>query len=159
MDQEVHKNMALSSKVILSLLVVLEDEWKTENKLKQEVLALIGAYVCFCFGGSFHGHKVFLVDLSGLLKYLTMNPLYTERAYVIIPIFGGFRAEDGKRYHLTPLAFTTNSGIEIGKWAQRLAEMKRLQGLMNGPAFSDKFRNRVNPKWLEMDILYKAFIV
>jgi len=31
--------------------------------------------------------------------------------YVIIPLLGRFKTEDGEQYHLTPLAFQTNSGI------------------------------------------------
>ncbi len=102
---------------------------------------------------------MFLVDLFGLPKYLSMIPLHIERHYVIIPLLGQFKTEHGERYNLTPLVSVTNSGIEIGKWVQKSAEMKRQQGRMNGPAFSDRFGNRVNPRWLEMEILDKLFIV
>lgn len=159
MGQEVRQDLALSSRVILSLTEVLEEEWKLADKIRQEVLALLGAYVCVAFGGSFRGHEVFLVDLHGLLKYLQKPPLSSAKPHVIIPLLGRFKGEDGERYHLTPLVSTTNSGIEIGKWVQRLAETKRQQGLTHGPAFSNRFGHRVNPRWLEMEILDRLFIV
>lgn len=73
--------------------------------------------------------------------------------YVIIPLLGRFKTEDGEQYHLTPLAFQTNSGIKIGTWVQRLVEVKAMHRQLHGPAFSDRCGKVLSSHWLEMEIL------
>jgi hypothetical protein len=45
--------------------------------------------------------------------------------YVIIPLLGRFKNEDGEKYHLTPLAHHTAAGLPIGTWVSRLVDIKR----------------------------------
>jgi hypothetical protein len=73
--------------------------------------------------------------------------------YVIIPLLGRFKTKDGEQYHLTPLAFQTNSGIKIGTWVQRLVEVKAMHRQLHGPAFSDRRGKVLSSHWLEMEIL------
>lgn len=154
MGQEVRQDLALSGKVMLALLSILEEQWRKETGFQREAITLIGAYCCIAFGGSFRGHEVFLVDLYGLLKYTTGQLVSDDGIpYVIIPLLGRFKSEEGERYHLTPLAFTTASGINIGTWVSRLVEVKRSQGLSHGPEFSDRYGKRIDTRWLEMEIL------
>jgi hypothetical protein len=159
MGQDVRQDLAVSAKLVLKFIQLLEEEWVLAPKPLKGNLTLIGAYVCVAFGGSFRGHEVFLVDLYGLLKYSVLNLESEGTPYVIIPLLGRFKTEDGERYHLTPLAYTTASGIPIGKWIKRLAELKREQGLSHGPAFSDRFGRRISPQWLEMEILDRFQII
>ena len=58
--------------------------------------------------------------------------------YVMIPLLGRFKNEDGERYHLAPLAYETASGIKIGLWVNRLMMLKKLHLHSRGPAFSDR---------------------
>jgi len=44
--------------------------------------------------------------------------------YVMIPLLGRFKNEDGERYHLAPLAYETASGIKIGLWVNRLMMLR-----------------------------------
>lgn len=159
MGQEVRQDLAISIKVLLTLLHMLEEEWKVATVVRKESLALVGAYCCIAYGGSFRGHEVFLVDLFGLLKYSSMDLCEDGIRYVIIPLLGRFKNEEGERYHLTPLAYTTNSGIPIGLWTSRLVEVKQRHSQTHGPAFSDRYGSLIDPRWLEMEIMDRLHVI
>jgi hypothetical protein len=154
MGQEVRQDLAISTKVMLAMLDILEREWQdAQCRCQKEALALVGTYSCIAFGGSFRGHEVFLVDLYGLMKYASQKRGEGSAPHVIIPLLGRFKAEDGERYHLTPLASTTWSGIQIELWVRRLLQVKQDQALGHGPAFSDRSGKLISSRWLEMEIL------
>jgi hypothetical protein len=119
----------------------------------KETKVFIGAYSVIAFGGSFRGTKVFLTDLYGLAKYSRMSLKENGTRYVIIPLLGRFKTEEGEQYHLTPLAYQTNSGIKIGSWVEHLVEVKDRHRQSHGSAFSNRWGKVLNSHWLEMEIL------
>jgi hypothetical protein len=148
MGQAVQQALAISIRVLLALLL-----WATADNCKGQTLAFVRAFCCIAYGGSFRGNEVFLTDLFGLIKYTQMAFQEDGVRYIIVPLLGRFKSEDGERYHLTPLAYTTASGITIGCWVERLVMVKSLHHVMQGPAFSDRLGKRLNGAWLEMEIL------
>jgi hypothetical protein len=120
---------------------------------QHETLAFIGAFAVIAYGGSFWGNEVFHVDLNGLLKYNTTQLEEAGHQYVMIPLLGRFKNEDGERYHLSPLAFETASGLKIGLWVDQLIHVKKSHLQFKGPAFSDKQGRRLSSTWIEMEIL------
>ncbi len=117
MGQEVRQDWATPLPVIHALLDYLEADWMSvKAESEKEVIAMMGAYVVMAFCGSFHGNEVFLMDLFGAHKYLRSSE--TPENTVIIPLLGRFKGETGERYHLTPLAATTSSGIRIKHWVK-----------------------------------------
>jgi len=143
---------------MLALMNLLEQQWVREEA-PRDILAFVGAYTCIAYGGSFRGHEVFLTDLCGLLKYSGMDLVEGSQRYVLIPLLGRFKNEDGEKYHPTPLAYTTASGLPIGTWVKRLADIKRAHNHANGAAFSDRWGRRLNAQWLEMEILDRLHMI
>jgi hypothetical protein len=142
MGQETHQDLALSVSVLLALLNLMEQQWLERTDLR-ETLALIGAYTVIAYAGSFRGNEVFHTDLHGLLKYNSSPLVEGGHRYVLIPLLGRFKNEDGEHYHLAPLAFESASGIKIGLWVGRLVDLKKSQLLRKGPAFSNKDGTRL----------------
>jgi hypothetical protein len=93
------------------------------------------------------------VELYGLLKYLELPLIEAGQRYVLIPLLGRFKNKDGERYHLISVAYGSASGIKIGCWVERLADIKRKHRQMGGPAFSDKRSEPLSSLWIEMEIL------
>jgi hypothetical protein len=54
---------------------------------------------------------------------------------VVVPLLGRLKGETGERYHMMILARVTNSGLEPGKWADRLGESLRRRSIRNGFVF------------------------
>jgi hypothetical protein len=152
MGQETRQDLAISIQVMLALTRLLEQQWESPD-FPRDILAYVGAFACITYGGSFRGNEVFLTNLSRLIKYAAMDLVEDGQRYVIVPLLGRLKNEDGEKYHLTPLAFDTASGIPIGRWVSRLAAVKQEQSLLWGPAFSDKWGKMLDAHWLEMEIL------
>ena len=77
-----------------------------------ESALLIGMY------GQLRGHEILLADHHGTKKHLSSG---REKegdtgSYIIISLLEIFDAETVERYHLTPVASNTYSGIEVRKW-------------------------------------------
>jgi hypothetical protein len=60
------------------------------------------------------------------------------RDHVVIPLLGRFKGEQNTRYHLSPLASTTRSGLQVQRWVERLIEVREKVGRLQGPAFCDR---------------------
>lgn len=69
MGQEVHQDLALSIKVALALLSILENQWAEAEKQQQDDIAFLGSYVCITYGGCLQGNELSHADLHRLLKY------------------------------------------------------------------------------------------
>jgi hypothetical protein len=103
-----------------ALMDHLNREWmETSERNVRILVASIGAYAITAFCGSFRGPEVYLVDLHGLRKYLLQSPELAQD-HVIVPLLGRFKGETGERYHLTPLASETSSGLKVKEWLKRL---------------------------------------
>lgn len=135
MGQDVRQDWAIPLPVMSALMDLFDSEWTTATTLAQrDLVASVATYAVIAFCGSFRGNEVFLTDLHGLRKYL--RDLKGEN-YVIVPLLGRFKGEQHSRYHLTPLAAETNSGLKVREWIRRLVQVKEDMGRVKGPAFQD----------------------
>jgi hypothetical protein len=152
--QEVHQDTALSVPVVHALLDQLEQEWFTASDwLGRRSLTTLGSFICIAFCGSFRGVEVSLVDCAVLRSYFMAPSDPNLPAHVIIPLLGRFKGEIGSRFHLTPLAARTSSGIEVRHWVSRLVELRNHDGHQHGPAFCDIHGRPVDTAALELDFL------
>jgi len=139
MGQDVRQDWAIPLQALHGLLNLLEEEWNSADQLKQkEQVVSLGAFFVIAFCGSFRGPVVFLTDLGGLHKYLR-ETIELGRDHVIIPLLGRFKGELNSRYHLSPMAKITDSGINILRWVERLVEVREEEGRTQGPAFCNSW--------------------
>jgi hypothetical protein len=96
---------------------------------------------------------MFLTDLSGLRKYIQGDTSPNLPPHVIIPLLGRFKGEIGSRYHLTPMAAKTRSGIDVKVLVERLVEQKTLEGHSNGLAFGNSKGNVAQASYYEVQTL------
>lgn len=160
MGQEIRQDMAISIPVMHALLQDLERDWQNSSSLvERRPLASIGAFICIAFCGSFRGPEVFLTDVAGLRKYILAPPDSTLPPHVIIPLLGRFKNEIGSRYHLTPLAATTSSGINVHLWVSRLVDIHTQTHHLHGPAFCDIHGNVASTQEYELEFLDRLQVV
>ena len=154
MGQIVKKDLAISIDILLHLLRVIKDDIGRVDGWHRNLLVMAGAYSCIFFCGSFRGHEVFLVELDGLLKYNSTIQKSGKHEFVMIPLLGRFKGETGERYHLTPWAAETKSGIKIKFWIQLLMAMHTQLGRKRGYAFCTKEGECLSSKEMQHIILY-----
>jgi hypothetical protein len=120
------------------LINMLEQEWnQEESESVKEKLASLGAFALIGFCGSFRGSEVFLTDLFGLKKFLEEADKYGQD-HLVIPLLGQFKGEQNSRYHLSPMAKVTSSGLPIQRWVRRLVQVREREKRTNCPASCDK---------------------
>lgn len=135
MGQEVRQDWAIPLPAMHSLVELLEKEWNgTADTRERSLIVSIATYSLIAFCGSFRGNKVFLTDLYGLRKYCYD---LQGKDHVIVPLLGRFKGELHTRYHLAPMAATTDPGLPLRKWIERLVMIREEEGKRQGPAFCD----------------------
>jgi hypothetical protein len=147
MGQEVRQDWALPLPVLQNLLELLEDEWYSADDWNtRHRIACAGSFSVIAFCGSFRGNEVFLMDLYGLSKYLTN---LTQESFVIVPLLRRYKGEAHHRYHLTPLAVRTDSGLAVRTWIERLVQVQHEVGRSHGPAFGDRYGETLEASFVE----------
>jgi hypothetical protein len=156
MGQDVRQDWAIPVEVIHALLGALDREWDMAQEwCQRHLVAPVGAYIVTAFCGSFRGNEAFLMDLFGLEKYLRELEWAN---HVIVPLLGRYKGEMHQRYHLTPLAATTNSGIQVKAWLECLVGVWKEVGQTHGPAFGDRRGEVLEAGFIEgkiVDMLYE----
>jgi len=138
MGQDVRQDWAIPLPAVHALLNILENEWRTtDSEASREKIASLGAFAVIGFCGSFRGSEVFLTDLHGLRTFLK-DTERLGRDHVVVPLLGRFKGEQNSRYHLSPMANVTSSGIPILRWIKRLVEVREREGRLHGPAFCNR---------------------
>jgi hypothetical protein len=74
---------------------------------------------------------------------------------VVVPLLGRFKGEVGERYHLTPFAPTTLSGLKVMQWITRTVSAKEALGKVQGPFFGDEHGNIMKTKIIELALMDK----
>lgn len=102
---------------------------------------MLGACLVVGFCDALRGNEIFLVEASHLCQY-SMKGREHQIPHVVIPLMGRFKGETGERNVIRLLARSTSSGIQIGKWVDRLVKILKAEGRDSlgapGPAFCDE---------------------
>lgn len=153
MGQIIKRDLAISIDVMLALINQLKLDIQEATGRKKIALIQCAVYSIIAFCGSFRGNEAFLVDLDGLNRYYKQLEEEKNLYYVIVPLMGRFKGETGERYHLTPLAAVTNSGIRVRAWIGLLLKSLGGTGRMNGPAFGDSWGQIMSSTTMETMVL------
>eukprot|EP00957_Ditylum_brightwellii_P211661 15366441-Ditylum_brightwellii.AAC.1 len=125
----VKQDRAISMKKMLTLLDIAEDMVKgaiiQEERRKW---ILLGAFAVIVYAGSFQGPEVFLIDIHGLMKFQQEGCTGPENLHhVVVALLGRFKGETGEKYHFTPLAAKTKSGLKVRKWVDLLISLAKTE--------------------------------
>lgn len=153
MGQVIKRDLGISIEVLHEMLRLLKEDLKSTQGLEKYMLIMTVAFSCICFCGSFRGHEVFLVGLAGLIQYNARLKSTGKTQYVMIPLLGRFKGETGEKYHLTPLAAETKSGIKEHFWIQLLMSIHHLFHRVSGPAFCDRTGTKLTSKDIQEYVL------
>ena len=91
-----------------------------------------------------------MVDLAGLCNFLQD---LKDESFVIVPLLGWYKGEQHSRYHLAPLAATSDSGLQVRTWITRLVQVQEEAGHIRGPAFQDNAGNILGSHQIEVPIV------
>ncbi len=137
MGRVIKQNRALSIEILKELLhnynLELLSE-KTSMKRKRFVKVFRG-YLLVSFAGALRGGEGFMIEATSLCKMIDRGRNHREHPYVLIPLMGRFKSENGERNVLLALANESKSGLKIREvvesWVELLIEEGRNIGALS----------------------------
>jgi hypothetical protein len=139
MGDMVVSDYALSAEIFREILMEIECDWEdATTETARDQLAEFASVMIFGYCCGLRGEEIVKVDTAGFLKYLEAGREHDTCPHVVVPLLGRLKGETGERYHMMILARVTESGLEPGKWADRLGEALRRRPSQNGFVFQSK---------------------
>ena len=138
MGRQTRPNIALDYKILHLILKQFESEIVSlvVPAERKRWLVVCGSLLLIGFVLSLRGPECFMVEAHGLISHLHYGTeIGEEMPFIIIPLLGKFKNEDGERWHLMMSVSLTASGFEVRKWIESLVEILQLEGNTSGPAF------------------------
>jgi hypothetical protein len=140
------QDAAISIHVMLAKQALLEAEWEQAieagDRFWQREVAENAAFFLFLYCGSLRGFEGPLVVLSELRAQIVAPGSPAARhqlPHVGLPLAGRFKARSQDQQNIMiPIAFSTASGLEPGKWALRLTATLEQCGITTGWAFQSE---------------------
>ena len=155
MGKQTKANMALDYKILHKILDAFELELSQSNTnaTRKRWITMCGCFMLLGFVLALRGSEGFMIEAHGLVSHLhhgvNNDDDDTEMPFIVIPLLGRFKNEEGERWHLMLSVSVTESGFEVRKWVERLAEVLVQEGHISGPAFCHKDGNCI--KMWEID--------
>jgi hypothetical protein len=138
MGDKVVSDYGLSIEIFNEILATLELEWiEATTEAERDKITEFASVMFFGFGCGLRGEEIVKVDIAGFLKYIQVSREHPECPHLVVPLLGRLKGEMGERYHMMILARETVSGLEPGKWADRMSESLRRRGRTNGYMFQN----------------------
>ena len=137
----VKRDEPLTVGILLHMSFILQQRWEAAKlekpvdaeKLREIASLAVWLLVGFCVG--FRGEEMPLIELSGTLKSLTYidHPLHGLIPHFDVYLAGPTKGNriSGSRFFV-PCAATTASGLNPGRWMQRLNKVLRTLGISSG---------------------------
>ena len=85
----------------------------------------------------FRENEWFNANLGGARKHHDQRRNHPKGSHCVLPLWGCFKGEEGKRHHFLVMVEVTASGLEPRKWLDRIVARQKAQGLIWGPLFVD----------------------
>jgi hypothetical protein len=141
--ERVQQDAAISIKLMILLQTLLEEDWlmavEAGDLAHQRLIAEHDAFFLFLYCGSlrgFEGPKVLLAELKAQIVAPDSTASRNSPPNVGIPLSGRFKAQvQMQQQILIPVAYTTASGLQPGKWAERAIACLERAGVSTGWLF------------------------
>lgn len=159
MGRQTKPNIALDYKILHIILQMFQDEIVSEVATPERKRWLIccGTLLLVGFVLSLRGPECFMVEAHGLMSHNHYGTEADEEIpFVVIPLLGKFKNEDGERWHLMLSVSKTASGFEVRKWIDALVEVLQAENNLSGPAFCHPNGQMVRA--LDVDLEFHAML-
>ena len=137
MGELVKKNLALESELIVAVLDAINEKVliavEEKSSARRDKWIIAGAYLSISYVLSLRGNEGFMMDIKELLKN---RPL--KKGLVWIILSGILKGESVPMLHQLRSVPTTDSGVEVKLWRDRLIFVHEQAGRVEGPAICDK---------------------
>lgn len=107
------------------------------NAKRRRWLIMVGGYLVVSFVLALRGNEGFMVEAGGLISFVDDGKM-EEESFVVIPLLGSFKNEEGERWHTMLSVSETKSGFQVRNWVEKIVEILVSESKIAGPAFCHK---------------------
>ena len=133
MGQIYKPNLALTTNLIVKLLVMIEKKVRESQDIKEQFdLIVFGSFIVFSYVLSLRGSEGTMINLSTIVKYLN-----TSAEWIIVGLKGKIKGETSERDHIFYCVNQTASGIKVRAWANLLRSVHEKAGRCGGPGITN----------------------
>jgi len=142
MGRFVRQNSGIGIDVLLKVFENYERELSrsslTNERSREIIMAGVGFACLFC--AALRGGELLLVEASELCRRIREGKSHPKHPFVVVPLMGQFKGENGERNLMFLLANRTKSGIEMRRWLEQLSGVLIAENRHQsaGPAFCDR---------------------
>ena len=163
MGDQALADRALTIDEMLAIQTLLEEDWTeaemTKDRDSQLKIAVMAVSLCLGFSGALRGEEIVKSDLGTTRDLLEESLCHPRRPHVTVGLKGRVKGENHTRCHLLPLVLRSASGIENGKWIQRLVDLYERRGLIKGPLIQVMKEGKLKPaKIADLDPIYHDYL-
>jgi hypothetical protein len=156
-------NRALAVDEMVAIQTLLEEDWATcsgrRDMRAQRVVATNAVVYLSGFVGSLRGEEIMKADLLATAKHFPTSMNHPRLPHGTLALRGRVKGETADRCHLLPLAATTKSGLEVGRWIGRLISVLESMGIVKGPLIQTlKGKRWVRGKIVDLDPMFHGYL-
>jgi hypothetical protein len=132
MGRQIVQDLGISIEVMHELQDLLEADWRVSNTTKERWKVCEAAFIfigVFCWG--LRGEEIFLVTLGAtrhVWKYCRHHPM----DHIMLALVGRRKTFVGEHAFLLPCVYTTKSGLQPGRWMERIMGTFEIMGVTTG---------------------------
>jgi len=123
MGRFVRQNSGIAIDVLLKVFENYERElsWSSLTKERSREIIMAGAGFACLFCAALREGELLLVEASELCRRIREGKSHPKHPFVVVPLMGRFKGENGERNLMFLLANRTKRGIEMRRWLERLS--------------------------------------
>ena len=142
MGDKVIQDLGITIEQMHALMNRYEDRWVTagENRVVQKGILFPALLSVVAFCCALRGEELPLMRLFETQAHLKEAMEHPTMPHVIVVLMGRMKNEVSENNHIMPLVMITKTGIQPGKWIQRMVKWYADDGITTGWVF----RNRRN---------------
>ena len=109
-------DFGVTSETVKALLEGWDAYWRREGLMRIREISHMAAAVVIAFCGVLRGGEVFMKSLKGMLQFWEKTRKKNDLSHITVTLKGRFKGKTGEKWHMFPLIYITESGIELRKW-------------------------------------------
>lgn len=140
MGDKVMQDLGMSIELMHALMSRFDTQWEeaAEDRMKQKMVLFPALFVVVAFCCALRGEELPLMRLFETQAHMNESVNHPTMPHVIVVLMGRMKNEISENNHMMPIVCTTRTGLEPGKWVQRMVEWYKLGGIQSGWVFRGK---------------------
>jgi hypothetical protein len=136
MGDKVRQDMGISIELMHELMRRYEEKWIQvgPDRARQGSVLFPALFCVVAFCCALRGEEIPMMSLSGTLAHLVDGRNHRLQ-HVVVALVGRFKNETSEQCHLMPLVLVTATGLEPGKWIERMVDWYGEMGITTGWVF------------------------